>query len=516
MAFLEKMPIATIADVYARFRVALPGNHNAVIKWLVIAFTTAALFVSWGSTIDKIPRDGIVTYDSWDNLTLAYNLSHHGTISIATSDVHPRPTSRREPLPVAFLALNIASVEAIYGKMPLEAYGQGLGTGRLKTSNVFWAGLLALAVFSSIVRLSGSFVLAGVGTVLANTTVTKYFGSLLTEPHAAALLTVACYLSVVALSRRGPLYFGLAGAVFGLLALTKAAVFNLVIVLALLLVGWSLWQIRWPAGTRYVRIPGVIAFVLCFALTTGPWMLRNYVLLDYMGIRDSSAAVVLMVRAAKNRMSPTEYLGSFWVWAPNGVLKKLMSSLLGFSEVDLNRGGRLQRLSRSPKSEFFASDIEAGHSGRPEKAVSFFGLARAEKTKAKRELLAEGYSLLAAENELEKRAMAEMLGNPLRHMVMTLPFLWRGAGVTFPILVFVVCFGVKRRRPELVVYVMPALVLIAFYALLTHFIARYGDPMVPVSIVGGLVVSYAVVQHLMRRVARLLGCARHPGTRGAA
>ncbi len=510
------VPIATIADAYTRCRVAQPGNRKAVIKWLVIAFTTAALFLSWESTIDNIPRDGIVTYDSWDNLTLAYNLSHHGTISIAESGVRRPPTSRREPLPVAFLALYMASVEAIYGKMPLEAYAQGLGTGRLKTSNVFWAGLLALAVFASIVRLGGSFVLAGVGTVLANTTATKYFDYLLTEPHAAALLTGACYLSAVAPVRRRPLYFGLAGAAFGLLALTKAAMFYVAIALALLLLGWSLWELRSPSETRNVRIPGVIGFVLGVALTTGPWMLRNYVLLDDVGIRGSSSAVVLMVRAAKDTMSPTEYLGSFWVWAPNWYLKKLMSSLLGFSEVDLNRGGRLQRFSRSPKSEFYASDIEAGQSGRPEKAVSFFGLARAEKKKAKRELLAQGYSLVAAEHELEKRAMGEILANPLRHMVMTLPFLWRGAGNIFPILVFVVCFAVRRRRPELVVYVMPALVLMAFYALLTHFIARYGDPMVPVSIVGGLVVSYAVVQHLVRRVARLLGYAQHPATRGAA
>ena len=498
-----------------------PGRNRVCtrffIKWAAIVCTTVALIVSWGSTLDNIPRDGIVTYDSWDNLTLAYNLSHHGTISITKNDLRPPPpTNKREPLPVAFLALYIASVEAIYGTMPLQAYEQGLGTGRLKTSNVFWAGLLALAVFASIVLLSGSFVLAGVGTVLANTTVTKYFDGLLTEPHAAALLTVACYLSAVAVLRRRALYFGVAGAAFGLLALTKAAVFYVAIALALLLFGWSLWELRSPSETRCVRIPGVIGFVLGVAFTTGPWMLRNYVLLDYMGIRGSSGAVVLMVRAAKNTMSPTEYLGSFWVWAPNGMLKGLMSSLLGFSEVDLNRGGRLQRLSRSPKSEFFTSDIEAGQSGRPEKAVSFFGLARAERTKAKRELLAEGYSLLAAEHELEKRAMAEILANPLRHMVMTLPFLWRGAGVIFPVLVLVVCFAVNRRRPELVAYVTPALVLIAFYALLTHFIARYGNPMVPVSIVGGLVVSYAVVQHFMRRVARWLGYAQHPGMRGAA
>ena len=198
----------------------------------------------------------------------------------------------------------------------------------------------------------------------------QYFNNLLTEPHAAALLTLASYLGIVAVSRRHALYFGLAGICFGALALTKAPAFYVTIVLAVLLLGWSLWQLRWPTGTRSVRIPSVIAFVLGVALTTGPWMLRNYVLLDSMEIVGEAAPVVLMVRAAKNKMSWTEYRGSFYAWAPNGLLRKAASALSGFTEADLGRGGRLQRLNRSSDSEFYASDIEAVRAGRPEDAVS--------------------------------------------------------------------------------------------------------------------------------------------------
>ena len=383
MAFLDKMPIATIADVYTRCTVALRGNDKALTKWIVVAFVIGALLVSWASTIQRIPAERREKHDAWQNLSLAYNLSHHGVMSLSHDSADLAPSSRREPLPVVFLAFYMTSVEALYGHMTLDGYETGLGTGRLKVSNVFWAAVLAYSVFASIVRLSGSFLLAGMGTWFSNQTAIQYFNSLLTEPHAAALLTLACYLSIVALSRRHALYFGLAGVCFGALALTKAAALYVVMVLALLLFGWSLWQLRWPTGTRSVRMPSVIVFVLGVALTTGPWMLRNYVLLNSMEIVGGAAPIVLMVRAEKNKMSWTEYRGSFYAWAPNEVLRKAASALLGFTEADLRRGGRLQRLNRSTGSEFYASDREAVRAGRPQDAVSFLQKANAERHRMK-------------------------------------------------------------------------------------------------------------------------------------
>lgn len=327
MAFLEKMSIATITDVYRRYSAVLDGRKRALLRWTVVPIPIAALLVSWASTIQRIPANKPVAFDAWQNLTLAYNLSHHGVMSLSRDSAHLIPSSRREPLPVFFLALHMASVQSLYGDMTLHEYERGLGTGRLKVSNVFWAALLGLSVFASIARLSASFLLAGAGTLLANTMVTRYFNDLLTQPHAAALLTLACYLSIVALSRPLAWYFGLAGVCFAMLALTKAAAAYVVIVLALLLFVWSLWQRRWPAQIRYVPIAGVTVFVLGFSLTTGTWMLRNYVLLDSMEIVGEAAPIVLMVRAEKNKMSWTEYRGSFYAWVPTELLRKATGSM---------------------------------------------------------------------------------------------------------------------------------------------------------------------------------------------
>lgn len=91
----------------------------------VIVFTIAALLVSWGYTIHAIPADKPVISDAWQNLTLAYNLSRYGVMSLSHDTADLAPSSRREPLPVAFLALHMASVEAIHGKMTLAGYQKG-------------------------------------------------------------------------------------------------------------------------------------------------------------------------------------------------------------------------------------------------------------------------------------------------------------------------------------------------------------------------------------------------------
>ena len=506
MAIMEKVALPIIAEVYNRRGVTVPDRHRTLQKWAVIVFTIATLLVSWESTIQRIPADRPVIHDAWQNLTLAYNLSHHGVMSLSHNSADLAPSSRREPLPVAVLAIHMASVEAVHGKMTLEGYQKGLGTGRLKVSNVFWAALLAYSVFASTVRLSGSFVLAAAGTLAANHLMAvQCFNNLLTEPHAAALLTLASYVGIVAVSRRHALYFGLAGICFGALALTKAPAFYVTIVLAVLLLGWSLWQLRWPTETRSVRIPSVIAFVLGVALTTVPWMLRNYVLLDSMEIVGEAAPVVLMVRAAKNKMSWTEYRGSFYAWAPNGLLRRAASALSGFTEADLGRGGRLQRLNRSSDSEFYASDIEAARAGRPEDAVSYVKAAQAEKAKVKREFVAHGYSGIDAERQLQRRAIRQILGEPLKHIAMTIPFLWRGAGLIFPPLALVACYAAVARRSDLMVYILPVLGLVFFYALATHFHPRYGQPLLPVTIVGVLALSHAVVRHWINRLAGWMG-----------
>ncbi|MGQ0594445.1 MAG: hypothetical protein ACT4QB_17915 [Gammaproteobacteria bacterium] len=117
--------------------------------------------------------------------------------------------------------------------------------------------------------------------------------------------------------------------------------------------------------------------------------------------------------------------------------------------------------------------------------MSFLKRAQAEKQKVKRELVSQGYPRLDAERELQRRAIRQILGEPLEHMAMSVLFVWRGAGLIFVVLAFAICYALRAGRSDLVVYVVPALGLVLFYALATHFHPRYGFPMLPVSMVGG-------------------------------
>lgn len=230
-------------------------------------------------------------------------------------------------------------------------------------------------------------------------------------------------------------------------------------------------------------------------------MLRNYVLLDAMDIVGEAAPVILMVRAEKNKMSWTEYSGSFYAWAPTELLRHATGRLFGFTERDLGRGGRLEKLNRSKKSEFYASDLEATRAGRPEDAVSYVKVAQAKRRQGKQKLMAQGYTPIEAENALQRQAIGQIAGEPFKHVTMSIPFLWRGAALVFPVLVLVLYYGLRCGRSDLVVYVLPVLGLVLFYALVTHFHPRYSDPMVPGAIVGGLVVAHAVARQWLHRVA---------------
>jgi predicted branched-subunit amino acid permease len=72
--------------------------------------------------------------------------------------------------------------------------------------------------------------------------------------------------------------------------------------------------------------------------------------------------------------------------------------------------------------------------------------------------------------------MTLILQHPWRHLALIIPFLWRGATFVFPILIVVLVIAVRRRREDLAVFALPAFGLVVFFALFSHFIARYALP----------------------------------------
>jgi len=229
---------------------------------------------------------------------------------------------------------------------------------------------------------------------------------------------------------------------------------------------------------------------LTFAVVITPWMLRNYSHFGTFNIA-TRGGIVLMLRAVKDQMTPREYLGSFYVWAPRP-LRAPVGLILGYRNKDLQRGGALQRLNRS-SSDFAADDKRANREGRPEDAISYYRKAQAEQVKVAKALAAAGNPSpdTEADKIIQQRAMQMIKEHPWRHLALTVPFLWRGATFAFPLLVFTIVLRMRRHRSEFALFAYPAFGLVMFYALLTHFIPRYGSPTLPVAIVGACLAYWA-------------------------
>jgi uncharacterized membrane protein YhhN len=74
-------------------------------------------------------------------------------------------------------------------------------------------------------------------------------------------------------------------------------------------------------------------------------------------------------------------------------------------------------------------------------------------------------------------------------LALTLPLLWRGAARPLPLLVFVVLIAFARSKYQLVVFVLPALMMVIVYGSLITFLPRFGELSYAVSILGAVVAA---------------------------
>jgi predicted neutral ceramidase superfamily lipid hydrolase len=154
----------------------------------------------------------------------------------------------------------------------------------------------------------------------------------------------------------------------------------------------------------------------------------------------------------------------------------------------------LQRLNEV-QSDFDADDLAAERAGAPDKTLTYYRQARAERVKLEDELYAAGrpQSEIAADDLLTARALKIILEHPWRNLALTIPFLWRGATLTFPILLIALLVAVRVRRYDLLLFAAPAFGTVTLYALFTHFIARYDLPALSIATIAIIVsVSFAL------------------------
>jgi hypothetical protein len=413
-----------------------------------------------------------VTKDAAQNLQMAINVAHHHIMSL--SDKPPyEPSMYREPLPIGFDAAAVAVLDRFKGQAAASEYFAGERVQWVKYQNVGWLLLLSGAVFATLAGFTESFYLSLLGGVLAakpflSSANVAGVDNLYTELPATALLAIACLTLVVAAERRKATLFVAAGLLFGLSALAKGATLY---VFACLIPVLLVMRLSEGAGPRE-RLAHTAILAAAFAITVLPWIGRNVYIFGQAQLSERGG-LALYTRALMNEMSPEEYRGTFYVWAPPS-LQPRIGSWLGFTPGDLRLGGKLQRLSYESESDANDRDAVAERDAKPADAITDYRRGRAERKRLTRLYESEGvlYPDVAADKTLAQEGLRMVGDHPLDDAQMAVPLLWRSAALLFPALAIGIGYSLRSRHTGLTLYLLPGFAYLAFYALATPFEPR--------------------------------------------
>lgn len=494
-----------------------PGTL-ALAGWGLLLLLVVLLTVQLNGRLTERPNTG----DALSNAQVAYTLAETGRFATA-----PRraPSMYREPLPVIALAAQIAVDPRFSRVTDIEQLNEMPAIIALKQHNLAWAFALLLGVpfvVRGFIRNRPVWFLCSAAGIVLTTVFFLENANVvdrnLTEIQAAVLLIWSAVVSWLAVETRKLRYFLILGLLAGGLVLTKAVFFYIIwVYLALLLLLMLVGSLRFPVRQGAICLAVAL---LGAVMVIGPWSVRNYVHFGTFSVAERGG-VILWIRAVKNQMTDDEWLGAFYLYSQAPV-STWIGERFSITPEHFEINGPLRRLSRSGNASFAEADSVAEREGRPEDAISFIRAARAERSKLRAEYRAQGYPSpsTSAEEELQRRAIAEILAHPVSHVRATPVFFWRGmwsvrsdrfsstidsyaAVIGMLALWGMALGGLVARRPAVFGSVGLSVGMVAFYAVATHGIPRYTVPAIPTMIVSiSIVVGWAALA-VMPRVVRV-------------
>jgi hypothetical protein len=206
-------------------------------------------------------------------------------------------------------------------------------------------------------------------------------------------------------------------------------------------------------------------------------------------------------------MSVDEVVAAFYVWGPGAYQKMVANTFLEMNSEDYEEGGRAARLNRSADAAFERSDIIAQEAGRPQDAVSFYRQSQAERVRLTRYYTSQDHPNpeQAADEYLKNEAKRWIFENPVRHVIMTVPFAWRGVwcfygggiftalnAICYSTFMALVLYVFCRPRGDILAFVLLPVSMLFFNAFLTHNLVRYSAPAIP-HLVISLLVTISII-----------------------
>ena len=474
--------------------------------WLILCtlLSIIVFIIAWRSINSNDTSPDASSYRA-----LAYNMARYGTFALANKATGElEPTLRVTPL----YSLYLAGVLRVFTDM--ESYTldcldneDACEMTRLLLNRaaipVYLALLWSFAA-AAFLMIKQTWLVLVLLIMLFSADYFRY-GITLTElPAALCLLLHATGLYLLVRNTDSPRDRFLAalasGLGLGLLILIKAIFLYWLLLYGLGLLLWGLWRLRQGISEGLRSVLPYAALAMMALLILMPWLLRNGATFGEFRVAGGDSDV-LAIRAEFTYMTGPEFLASFAFYAT----PVLRDALLSFhDEADYLRFQR--GIDGSINNEAFYT-MAADQSGRvAELAKTLYGEVNS--------------------NSIGQAALVALRENWVQQIGLTATFAWRGAfldgylgsyreqryldslfqpayntywrllglvmAISVPAMLALSAWALTKRDWALLLFFMPALYSFGAHAFLTHYIARYSAPLVPIFLISIGLLIYSI------------------------
>jgi hypothetical protein len=411
-------------------------------------------------TILSRPAWKLLDFDQGFYVTIAYDLDRHGVFSngpfakVDSTVARPPPgmffgplyptlvlaAMKLDPRFAAAVRCAVEADRAHRDQASCEAYALPM---RLLNAFLLALGLIAVAGAAEIiVGRKSAFLVAGLSALAAAAVESNIFSYLMTESAIFAIYSVFSLQMLLAWKTGQRRYFIFAGALLGLLCLTKPSfviLFPVIVVLSLL------WGYRFSKAAQPHTGARLLGFSLAFAIVLGAWAGRSAILVGKFGLTEEYGAAALIERFAYDDMTLREALQAFPYCLP-GVGDLAFDRVYGTDSMH-------RFVYHTPGSFFYAG-------------------------RGQRETLIQQHERL--DPIIGGIALDEMRARWWRYLLTTLPLAWCGmwAGwlislILIPVFVIACVRAFTTGQPLLLLYAAPAFTMLALHAAVGNHYTRY-------------------------------------------
>ena len=442
---------------------ALKPLGKSQIFWCAVG---AAICLIWMGTLKETQHPDYA--DANQYIGIAANLAKFGTANegLHATEETIKPGIGREPGYPLLLSLVFQLDDSLEHISADCLYAKGCGTSPYvlaKWTNRILIVAAGFAMFFTVRHITGSPFAAVMGGmhIWLNHQAHKNHDHVISDPLALFLASLLVFSIVWAWKKKNPLCWIFPALTFVWLAFTKAIyIYFLPIAFFLGILFVILSKGNWRSSFAKLMI-----FMIIAATPIAMWMGRNHDITDRYQFTDSRGGIALSTRVVFNDMDLTDYLAAFTYWtrgAGDGWAEKLFPTDVvkpfGWYEED---GYYLRG--------------QLGFGKRVADLIESRGLTGVE-----------------AQDAAEQELKDAILSHPIKHIVTTLPLIYRGiwidefAVITFPTFIVLLVFALRRRNALLIAVLLPSLFSMVFYAAFSLNLARYQMTALP-----GLSIAFA-------------------------